>query len=95
MGDTGRPAAGFSTMTPRETVLGVTSQVTEKRRNFMLKGILAFGLLGLLALIVGCAAEPTGSSSSPDGAASNADRPKQTDKAAPTKEVTLSLDGMT
>lgn len=64
----------------------------------MLQRILVFGLLGPLALIGSCASEqPAGSNSSATPAAGTTQATDQTkaDKAAPTKQVTLSVSGMT
>jgi hypothetical protein len=64
----------------------------------MVQRVLVFGLLGPLALIGGCASGlPGGSHSAATPAASTTQPTEQTqaDKAAPTKQVTLSVSGMT
>jgi hypothetical protein len=64
----------------------------------MLQRILVFGLLGPLALISGCATGLTGGSQSADAPSARATPRTESgaaDRAAQTKEVTLSVSGMT
>jgi len=64
----------------------------------MLQRVLVFGLLGPLALIGGCASGLTGGSNSSDAPAASANQPTEqskADKAAQSKQVTLSVSGMT
>lgn len=65
----------------------------------MFRCVLVFGLLGPVALIGGCASGPTGDSSASDTpAASSTSQPTErteAGKAPQTKQVTLSVSGMT
>jgi hypothetical protein len=65
---------------------------------FMLRRVLVLGLVGALALIGGCASGLTESSKSANAPATSVARltePTTADKAVPTKQVTLSVSGMT
>jgi hypothetical protein len=64
----------------------------------MLQRVLVVGLLGPLALIGGCASGLTGHSNTADAPAASATQPTEqtkVDHVAQTKQVTLSVSGMT
>jgi hypothetical protein len=64
----------------------------------MLKRVLVLGMIAQLALVGGCASGLTGGGNSANAPATSAARPTEqtaADKAAETKQVTLSVSGMT
>jgi hypothetical protein len=64
----------------------------------MLQRVLVIGLLGPLSLTGGCSSGITGgfnSSDAPGASASQPTEPTAADKAAQTKQITLSVSGMT